>query len=52
LIVAESKMENQIWEYVLFAGLLAIATAIFILIAYFYKYVEDLPKADDQEKKN
>jgi dipeptide/tripeptide permease len=41
-VVAESQIiSNQFYEYLFFAGLMAITTVIFGLIAYFYKYVED-----------
>ena len=47
VIVAESKfVDNQVYEYILFAGLLLIATIVFIIISYFYKYVEDIEIKD------
>lgn len=40
IIIAESRVfENQVFEYLFYAGLLGIATAIFILFSWFYKYV-------------
>jgi hypothetical protein len=42
VIVAESKfVDNQVYEYILFAGLLFVATIVFIIISWFYKYIED-----------
>jgi len=32
---------NQVYEYILFAGLLLVATVIFIIICCYYKYIED-----------
>ena len=41
VVVAKAKMvHNQVYEYVLFAGLLSAATLVFMLLAYFYKYVD------------
>jgi solute carrier family 15 oligopeptide transporter 1 len=41
-VVAESQIiSNQFYEYLFFAGLMAITTIVFGLIAFFYKYVED-----------
>lgn len=56
VIVAESKfVDNQVYEYILFAGLLLIATILFMILSYFYKYnndtiQENLP--DDTLKSN
>jgi hypothetical protein len=42
VLVAESKLvANQVYEYILFAGLLLVATVIFIIICCYYKYIED-----------
>lgn len=42
LTVAEAKMvANQAAEYFLFAGLMAVATIIFIILAVRYKYVDE-----------
>ena len=42
LVIAESKIvDNQVWEYVMFAGLLLVATLSFITMVIYYKYVED-----------
>jgi solute carrier family 15 oligopeptide transporter 1 len=42
VLVAESKfVANQVYEYILFAGLLLVATVIFIIICCYYKYIED-----------
>lgn len=42
LVIAESKIvDNQVWEYVMFACLLLVATLAFITMAIYYKYVED-----------
>ena len=58
VIVAESKfVSNQVMEYLVFVGLLAIALAIFTFLSFFYVYVEDAKKNekkkkdDDDEKK-
>jgi dipeptide/tripeptide permease len=49
VIVAEAKMvDNQVWEYIIFALLLGVATILFIALAYYYKYEENI----DREKKN
>ena len=51
IIVAEARaIDSQVYEYVFFAGLLAIATIIFCILSYFYKYV-DKPEAESNEKK-
>ena len=45
IIVAEARaIDNQVWEYVFFAGLLGVATIIFCILSYFYKYVNDIDK--------
>ncbi len=51
VIVAEAKMvDNQVWEYIIFAFLLAIATIVFIILAYFYKYEESLDHKNNSPK--
>lgn len=48
VIVAESKfVDNQVYEYILFSGLLLISTFVFMLLSYFYKYVEDIKDEED-----
>ena len=50
VIIAEAKfVENQVYEYLIFAGLLAIATIAFIIIGYFYKYSEDVDNENNDE---
>ena len=42
VIVAESRIvSNQVFEYILFAALLFIATIIFIILINSYEYAED-----------
>lgn len=42
LIIAESRfISNQVYEYIFFAGIMAIATIIFLILAIFYKYVDN-----------
>ncbi len=53
--VAEVKLiSNQVHEYFFFAGLLVLATLIFMILGYFYKYVEenDRSKIYDSNVKN
>lgn len=41
VIVAEAKfVDNQVYEYILFAGLLTVATIAFIVLSWLYKYKE------------
>jgi len=47
LIIGEAKFtENKVYETILYSGLVLIATIVFIILAYFYKYVEDEPKVE------
>lgn len=49
VIVAEAKIvDNQVYEYLIFLGLLALATIVFAIIGYFYKYVEDQKPDEDK----
>jgi dipeptide/tripeptide permease len=42
IIVAESRfIKSQVYEYVFFAGLLGVATIIFLVLSYFYKYTDE-----------
>ena len=42
MLVAETRfIKSQVWEYVFFASLMLLSTCVFVVIAYFYKYVED-----------
>ena len=51
VIIAESRIvSNQCYEYILFAGLLFIATTIFIALSNKYKYAEDIET--NKNKKN
>ncbi len=50
VIIAESRfVSNQVHEYLIFICVLAIATGLFFVAAYFYKYVE---KPTENEDKN
>ncbi|CAF0910291.1 unnamed protein product [Brachionus calyciflorus] len=41
VLIAEAKfVENQVYEYVIFIGLLIVATVIFIILSWFYKYTD------------
>ncbi len=46
------EFENKVYEYIIYSGILFAATLIFMALAYFYKYVEDQPKEDENEKKS
>ena len=49
VIIAEAKfVDNQVYEYIIFAGLLGVATIIFGILAFFYKYSD--PKEHTKEK--
>lgn len=51
VIIAEAKfVDNQVHEYFLFAGLLGIATIIFGVLSFFYKYTD--PKLEDEKSEN
>jgi hypothetical protein len=51
VVSAEGKFfSNQAHEYYLFAGLLAIATIIFTILGYFYKYNEETHGSDHDEE--
>lgn len=56
VIIAEGKfLDNQVYEYFLFAGLLGVATIIFCVLSYFYKYQEthhDDEKRSDTDVEN
>ena len=53
VIIAEARFINdQVYEYVFFAGLLFLATVIFFAISYDYKYVEDKNPIDKTKSKN
>lgn len=42
VIVAESRsIENQVYEYILFAAIMAVGTVVFFFITIFYKYRDD-----------
>lgn len=48
VIIAESKfVSNQVHEYLIFMALLALATGLFFVVAFFYKYVEK-PKKEEE----
>jgi len=34
-------VSNQVYEYILFAGLLMLATVVFVTLAYFYEYTPE-----------
>ena len=49
VIVSGAKIvDNQVWEYVIFAGLMSLGTILFIVLARFYKYEEDAQKIEDE----
>lgn len=51
VIVAEARaIDDQVYEYVFFAGLLFLATLIFFGLSYNYKYVEDEVKTEKKRK--
>ena len=53
IIVAEARaIENQVWEYVFFAGLLLLATVIFGVMSFFYKYTDKQDEKSDKNKKS
>lgn len=42
VIIAEAKIfENQVYEYLLYVGLLALATIVFAVLSFMYKYVDE-----------
>ena len=50
VVIAESRfVSNQVHEYLIFICLLAIATGLFFVVSYFYKYVE---KPTEEETNN
>ena len=52
VIIAEAKfVDNQVYDYILFAGLLSVATLIFGILGYFYKYVEPAREEDMSAEK-
>ncbi|RNA30350.1 solute carrier family 15 member 2-like [Brachionus plicatilis] len=53
VIIAEARaIDDQVYEYVFFAGLMLLATIIFLALSYNYKYVEDQDKSDKKRKQN
>lgn len=41
VIIAQSKfVSNQVFEYIIFISLLAVATSLFFILAFFYKYAD------------
>jgi high-affinity Fe2+/Pb2+ permease len=42
---------SQAQEFFMFAGIMAIAVVLFILMSWNYKYVEDEKKAEDEKKR-
>ena len=53
VIAAEAlQLENQVYEYIFFAGLLLLATLIYIVLAYFYKYDKDKNPNKESDEKN
>ena len=51
VIIAEAKfVDNQVHEYFLFAGLLSVATIVFGVLSFFYKYND--PKSEDEKLEN
>jgi hypothetical protein len=49
IIAGNRIVENQVYEYIIFAGLLSLATVLFGFLAYFYKYEEDIKKEAETE---
>jgi hypothetical protein len=48
VIFAEAKfVDNQVHEYFVFAGLLAIATVVFGTLGYWYKHIDHNKKQDE-----
>lgn len=53
VIAAEAlQLENQVYEYIFFAGLLLLATLIYMVLAYFYKYDKDKNPNKESDEKN
>jgi hypothetical protein len=53
VIIAEAKfVDNQVYEYLLFAGLLGIATIAFGVLAWFYKYEDPDASSEKEEKRD
>ncbi len=52
VVITEAKfVSNQVHEYLIFISMLVVATVLFFLVAYFYKYVEkDEDKQVNEEK--
>lgn len=51
VIVAESRViSNQVYEYIFFAGLMAVATVILFVLAIFYKYPDNNTNDDEASK--
>lgn len=53
VIVAKARLvDNQVYEYCLFAGLLSIATLVFSVLSFFYKYNNrrDEPSKSDSDE--
>lgn len=47
VIVAESRfIQNQVFENLFFAGVMAVATVVFVILALFYKYNDTQSKSD------
>ena len=56
VVITEAKfVSNQVHEYLIFISMLAVATILFFVVAYFYKYVEkdeDKQGKEEKEKEN
>lgn len=51
VIVAEAKIvNNQVYEYLLFAGLLTLATVAFGVLSFIYKYHDPVEAESGSEK--
>jgi len=43
-------ISNQVYEYILFAGLLLLATILFMVLAYFYEYTPERSAEEDENE--
>jgi len=52
IIVAESRfIKSQVYEYIFFAGLLGLATIVFLALSYFYKYTDEQSQNENNTNK-
>ena len=50
LVIVLIQIDDKAVEFFLFAGLMVVVTIIFSIQAYFYVYVEDIPKDEPHTK--